>query len=93
MKGDVMYYLLREISPIRLACNHSGCQVVTELPLQLVEPLMTKTGCCCPACGRPFTRPDVEGGADVVTALAKAMLAINKVFAQVRVELPLKREE
>lgn len=89
MNGAVVYYLVRNLGLIRIACHHHECRAVTELPVSAVEAAMKKTGACCPVCGRPFTKPDVEGGADVVTMLAKTILALNKLAPQLGIELPL----
>jgi len=74
---------------IRIKCGHDGCRAVIELPPNQVAAVMKKTSACCPLCGKPFTKPDVEGGADVVTQLAKVVLALNGLAHHVGIELPI----
>jgi hypothetical protein len=84
----VMYYSVRNFDVIRIGCHHSGCGAVLELHPRNVEEAMKKTGACCPVCGKPFTKPDVEGGADVITMLAKVVLALNGLAPNVGIEFP-----
>lgn len=85
----VAHYLLGDLDTIRIKCRHDGCGAVTELQADRVEAAMKKSGACCPVCGKPFARPDVEGGADVVTMLAKVILALNGLAGNVGIELPV----
>jgi hypothetical protein len=80
-------YTLQDFNAIRICCHHRDCGAVTELPFDRVEAVMKKTGCCCPACGQPFTKPDVEGGADMVSHFAKGVLAVVRLGRQLRIEL------
>lgn len=90
MKAEPMSYLpMRDFGIIRIVCSHQGCTAVTELRVSRVEQVMKDTGGCCPVCRKPFTKPDVEGGADVVSQLAKIIMALDQLAPQVRIELPL----
>jgi hypothetical protein len=93
MPESVMYYQVRNFPAIRIVCHHQDCMAVTELHPSRVEAVMSKTNGCCPVCGKPFTKPDVEGGADVVSMLAKVILALNNLAPQVRIELPVKQND
>lgn len=73
---------------MRIRCHHAGCGAVIELLLEHVGEAMRKTGCCCPLCGRPFSSPAVNGGADTLTQLAKALIALDSLTNNVGVELP-----
>jgi hypothetical protein len=89
MEKSVSYLPVRGFRVIRITCNHPGCEAVVELPPSRVEEVMKKTKGCCPVCNKPFTIPEVEGGADVLTMLAKAVLAMNELASNVGVELPV----
>lgn len=90
MSQSMTHYAVREFPAIRIACHHAGCQAVFELPLERVEPVLAHTKGACPVCGKAFVDPKVEGGADVVTALAKAVIALSKLAPQVGVYFPVK---
>lgn len=92
-EDHVMYYKVRDFSKIRIVCHHADCGAVTELSPSRVEGAMKKTGACCPVCGKPFTKPDIEGGADVVTMLAKVVLALNGLGSHVHMEFPVQQTE
>lgn len=89
MSDSVKYYQLRDFNTIRICCHHSGCNTAFELHPTQVEAAMKKTGGCCPLCGKPFTKPDVDGGADVVTQLARVIVALNNLAGNVGIELPV----
>lgn len=89
MSIAMSYLPVRNFSTIRIKCHHQDCGVATEIRPELVETVMKKTGCCCPACGKPFNNPKTEGGADVITQLAKVVLALNSLAPQVGLELPV----
>jgi hypothetical protein len=91
---EIMYHSLRNLTVMRLVCQHSKCHIITELRAEQVEELMKKTNGCCPVCGRPFTNPKVNGGADVITEVAKAIIALNHgLNEQVEVQFPVKQEK
>lgn len=90
--ASMSYLLVRDFRVIRIACHHKECGVVFELAPDHVEAAMKKTNGTCPLCGKPFTMPDVEGGADVVTMLAKVVLALNKLAPNVGISLPVAAE-
>ena len=92
MPEMTMYFGLRWFDTIRIACHHSDCRIITELPVVKVEELKKKTGSCCPACGKPFTKPSVNGGADTVTQVAKAIIALEELAPQVGLYFPVKSE-
>lgn len=81
-----VYHDLHKLSIMRLCCRHQDCRAVLELRPEQIEAAMKKTGACCSLCGRPFTKP---GGTDAVTLLAKALLALDELGDQVKVQLPL----
>lgn len=89
MRDSVMYYPVRDFPLVRIACHHQGCAFVFELPLSKIEAAMKKTKGCCPMCDKPFTQPDVEGGSDAITMLAKAVLAVDRLAANVGVQFPV----
>lgn len=84
------HFAAREFETIRIRCMHAGCEALTELPAHRVAAVMKKTGSCCPVCGKPFTRPDVEGGADVVSNVANAVVALSSLGGQVQIEFPIR---
>jgi hypothetical protein len=87
---ETMSYNAQDFQVIRIACHYQDCKAVTELAASKVEAAMKKTNACCPVCSRPFTSQEVEGGADIVTMFAKAVLALNGVASQVGIELPVR---
>jgi hypothetical protein len=92
MQTQTMTYLpVREFRIVRICCGHSGCRCVLEIDPSQVEAAMQKTKACCPLCGKPFTDPKVAGGADVVTQLAKAVLALDQLGGNVTVEFPVEQ--
>lgn len=90
---NVTHFPLREFKTLRLVCQHKDCHVIVELALDQVEAVMAKTSGGCPVCGKSFGKPTVAGGADVVTAIARNLLALDKLGGQVTVELPVVRQE
>lgn len=88
MRDAMVYFPIRDFETIRVCCHHADCRAVTELPIGTVEAVMKRTGGCCPVCRKPFTNPAVDGGADVVTAVAKAVLALNSLGSQVGLQFP-----
>lgn len=82
-----MDYQATSLNMIRIACHHNDCHAITEIGVNQVEGVMKKTNASCPVCGRPFTSQSVEGGADVVTMFARAVLALRQLGGQVGVEL------
>lgn len=88
-RPTMTYYAVRWFDVIRVSCQHDGCKAVIELPLRTVETVMKRTNGCCPVCGKPFTKPTVEGGADIVTQLAKVVLALNELAPQLGIEFPV----
>jgi hypothetical protein len=93
VKEAMIYYHVRDFRAIRIACQHDGCRAVIELSPSKIEEAMKKTNACCPLCGKPFTKPDVEGGADVITQLSKVVMALNKLGSAVWIEFPVVMEK
>jgi hypothetical protein len=89
MRLEMGYFAVGRIESLRLCCQLVGCGAVTELRLQKVEDALKRSNASCPVCGRPFTKQGVEGGADILTQLAKALMAIDSLAEQVRIEVPL----
>ena len=92
MKQTMTYYPVRDFAKVRIACHNQVCRAVLELDLAKVEPVFEKTKAHCPVCGHPFFKAEVNGGADVVTQLAKAVLALNQLASQVGIEFPVPQE-
>jgi hypothetical protein len=93
MRETVSYYNVRDFDAIRIICKHAGCGAVIELPPKRIEEALKKTNACCPLCGKPFTKPDVEGGADVVTQLAKVVIALSSLDQNVGIQFPVMTDE
>ncbi len=89
MSHTQTYLPVRDFNTIRIVCRRQDCRAVIELPPSRVEEAMKKSKACCAFCGKPFTMPSAECGADVVTMLAKAVLALNTLAPNVGVEFPL----
>lgn len=83
------YYPVRNFRVIRIRCKHDKCGMVLELPRERVAEVLKDTNACCPLCKKPFTLPNVEGGADVVTQLARAVKALDDLANNVEVSLPV----
>lgn len=89
MDKPVIHLNARDFDPIRIVCHHSGCGAVVEIRLKQVEATMKAKNGCCSVCGKPFTNPKVEGGADMISQLARVLLALNELPEQVRIEVPI----
>lgn len=90
MKDAMAYYNVRDFQTIRICCSHAGCKAVIELAPALVEPAMKKTNASCPLCGKSFVNQDAANGSDVVSCIAKAVIALNSLATQVVVQFPVK---
>ena len=89
MSKAMTYLVVRDFPIIRISCHHSGCGIAFELEPSQVAEAMKKTGACCPLCGKPFTKPDVDGGSDQITKLANVILSLNKLGSNVGIHFPL----
>jgi hypothetical protein len=93
MDAAVKYYPVRGFDEIRITCHHRDCYSTIELEPSKVEAAMAKTKGCCPICDKPFTNPKVDGGTDVISMLAKVILALNGLAEQVTIEFPISVSE
>ncbi len=91
-RKDVVFSLSQDFRTIRIQCGHDGCQISIDLAPEQVEGMMSKTRCCCPICGKPFTDPSISGGADVITQFIKSVMALQKLGGNVIVSLPFTKD-
>jgi len=75
---------------IRIECHHDNCRMAFELSPDSIVAAMNKTNGCCPLCGKPFTLPTVEGGANVIANLARVIIALRALSPNVGVEFPVR---
>jgi len=84
----VAYYLPAfGISCVRICC--AACRTVLELPPKAVEAAMAKHNYSCVSCGKPLGLAKDNP----VVMLAEALVKLESIDQQVKVELPVAKKE
>ena len=89
MSTLMRYHPVSNFRILRVTCKNKDCGMVLELPAVRIVEVFKGNGATCPLCHRPFNASEVQGGADAVTQLAKACIALDDLADKVGVEFPV----